>query len=1052
MPTVTSAPGLFTSINEVEAPEGSLLQADNCVIRSKGIVEPRRGIYKNSYNYGSINSPQASKQGFFYQDTLHVVYNTTSGSITSKIAYDTGSAFTDYTGSYYGADESLLRMKATAFRNNLYFTTTNGIYKISNVGTTPSVSGVNQALSYNTYCSGERGTIGSVVRSGTTVTVSLSGNNFITGEVITCTSSDANFPSGSKTITSRTFTNFTYTEAGAAATSTASIIYETTPLVDAAGFLADGYQCAYRFVLDLPDNNQQILLGPPSDKFVVANVSGTNGWVTGQSKNVQLRVLLPSGLPSNARLWVYRSEQVLTTVPVSEEMYKIYERALSAEDLSRRVVLIKDIVLDSLLTEVLYTAPSAETSLAANYEPSYAKDIASWSNRLWFANTKGVYNKSIRIIGELPDSCLFRITQFNADGTTTSFDVGGRTNKAALGFIGHFFIPTSGSVSTRLRETALNVVNSINALSTNTFLNAFYDEDEDTGIGFIRLESLTNLPFTISYRPTIPPFTSTGNTRVFIDPILPLRTSAADTAFSYSTITLARASNLVTASITTHAFIVGDSITVSAAADASFNGTFTVTSTTANTLTWTQTAANASTTGTVSFNGPFTEGAASQETNVNRVFYSKLQQGEAVPLLNYIDIGAPGKQILRIVPLRERLYVFKEDGIYTVAGEYPFRVDLLDDTAKLLAADTCAIVGNQIFCLTSQGVVSVGESGVSIVSRPWETDLFIKVQEQLYNRERFGTDTLSQSWGCGYESDRNYLFQLGNSVYGPIYVYNYLNKVWTVWARGQKWAALHPVKDKLYFGHPTTTTIDIERKTRADFSCDYCDNKVTTTIVSTSGDDGTGRPNVMVLSGGTWPDAGDIIFVDNSEYPTGATELVDAVNAYPQLNEVVVAVVTSRNNNTINFEYIGGTDVLGGFGSAVSSTLYVYQKYPVTLKWNALNAGAPAIVKQFEEWSPIFNVRTFRDATVSFGADSQSNNDVTNVVTASPFFNDGRTKQELSTLRINPISKRVAVPRNQQRCTNLTVTFTIDEACAYWRLLGYNYEAQGVGPLTGRKK
>jgi hypothetical protein len=743
-------------------------------------------------------------------------------------------------------------------------------------------------------------------------------------------------------------------------------------------------------------------------------------------------------------------------------MYKIYERALSAEDLSRRVVLIKDIVLDSLLTEVLYTAPSAETSLAANYEPSYAKDIASWSNRLWFANTKGVYNKSIRIIGELPDSCLFRITQFNTNATTTSFDVVGKTNKTDLGPVNNFFIPTSGSTSTRLRETASNAVNSINAFSTNTFINAFYDEDEDTGIGFIRLESLTNLPFTISYRPTAPPSVSTGDTRVFIDPILPLRTSAADTAFSYSTITLARASNLVTASITTHAFIVGDSITVSAA-DASFNGTFTVTSTTADTLTWAQTAANASTTGTVSFVGPFTEGSATQETNVNRVFYSKLQQGEAVPLLNYIDIGAPGKQILRIVPLRERLYVFKEDGIYTVAGEYPFRVDLLDDTAKLLAADTCAIVGNQIFCLTSQGVVSVGESGVSIVSRAWETDLFIQIQKRLYDRERGVSDYLNFSWGCGYESDRNYLFQIGRDVTATVYVYNYLNKTWTTWIRSQNWAAIHPIKDKLYLGIGFNTnirnTIQIERKTLTDFSCDYCDDKLEATIVSVSGSDSQGRANVVVISGTSTATVavGDIIYAENailSAPPGYYSELVVAVNDDPTLADVIVALVTSvtygGGNTTLGIEYVSNNTAYD-FNFALAP-LYVYKKYPVTLKWNAFNAGAPAIVKQFDEWSPIFNSRTFRDATVSFGADSQSNNDITNVVTASPFFNDGRVTQELSTLRINPISKRVAVPRNQQRCTNLTVTFVVNEACAYWRLLGYNYEAQGVGPLTGRKK
>lgn len=1068
MPSVTTAAGLVTSINELEVPEGSLLRADNCVIRSKNVIEPRRGFFKNSYNYGGVigpgNTPEPSNQGFFYQDKLHVIYK---NGTESRLAYDTGTAFVDYAGlatfgnsEYFGADETLMRLKSAVFRNNLYLATRNGGIKVSNVGSTPALSGVPQALSYISRTTGDMGSLGRVSRTGSTVTVSYntlgagaSGAapvSFYPGEVVYATSSDANFPAGSKTVVRDIPSgvgqrSFTYSEAGSAVTSAASVVYETQVLVDSAGFLADGNHCAYRFVLDLPDNNQQILLGPPSDKFVVANVSGTTGWVTTESKNVQLKIRLPAGLPANARLWIYRSEQVATTIPTSEDMYKIYERALSASDLANRVVIIKDIVLDSLLSEVLYTSPTAETSLSANFDPPWSKDIASWSNRLWYANTKGNYSKSIRVIGELPDEMFFLITS-----GSTSESVVAETTASAVTGINDFFVPTSGgSVTTRLRQAALNIVEAINRFSALVY--AFYDEDLDTGIGFIRLESQNNAAFTIVAKPASG---ASGEFRTFIDPVLPLAASG-NGGYSNSTRSLTRADNVVTVfnAGTVYPYISGDKITISNAVDTSFNGTFTllsvVTSGGATTLTYAQTAANASTTGTVAYAGPYTDAAAIQETNTNRLFYSKLQQGEAVPLLNYLDIGAPGKQILRIIPLRERLYVFKEDGIFTIAGEYPFRVDLLDDTAKLLAADTCAIVGNQIFCLTSQGIVSVGEAGVAIVSRSWETELFVLVQQELYDKALYGTDKLVKSWGCGYESDRNYFVSVGESLY--VYVYNYLNKVWTRWERAQNWGALHPTLDKLYCGNRYNQTVDIERKTMYNFSCDYADNKYTRVISTATIPDSLGRATQLTLTV-AGPTVGDLLFSPGVQLPGGITELEEACRYDPTLSFFEVATVVAvnpANAAIVTVEYIGGS---ASFGFADNETIYVYQKYPVTLKWNALNGGQPALVKQFEEWSPVFNARSFRNATISFGADAQSNDNLTSVVNAAPFFNDGRTEQELSTERINPISKRVAIPRAQQRATNLTVTFVVEEACAYWRLLGFNYEGKSISNLANRKK
>lgn len=1045
MPTVTSAPGLVTAINEAEAPEGSLLEANNCVIRNKDVIEPRRGFAAYPYTFGGATA--RAKQAFVYQDKLHVQHSAGGSLLSGTISYDTGANFADYSGSYIGPDEPLLRMKSVSFRNNLYMTTTNGVYKISNVGNTPQTAGVPQALGYISHNTGNLATgvaspgVTKLATAGggfVTVTNTDFATQFVTNEKIFCTSSDVDFTSGTKTVTSTSGTGFTYRDPVGGATGPAinPVYFQTQPLVDSSGFLADGNHCAYRFVLDLPDNNQQILLGPPSDKFVVANIDGTVGWVTAQSKNVQLRIGLPSGLPANARLWIYRTEQVPTSIPTSEDMYKVYERALTAEDLTRRLVVIKDIVIDALLEEPLYTSPTFEGILGANFAPPKAKDVNSWSNRLWFSNTTSPYEIVIRMLA-VPTSAASNYTMdFYEPGPLGNqrlyFEDSVSATYTEMNFVLIVNDPTK-SVSQNIEQTSRNIVTAINKYFTN--LNAFYESGEGDPPGIIRIRSVNNLPIIVSFK--------VGNTslsqRDIFDPVLPI---FSENEPGFWTVDLIRNNNIVTATFTggsVNVLIPGEQVTIPAGVPDFPAGTFTVLNVTDSTITYAQAGVNASASSvSIGYAGPFTDGTFTQEVVVNRLFYSKQQQGEAVPLLNYIDVGAPGKQILRIIPLRERLYVFKEDGIFTVAGEYPFRVDLLDDTARLLAADTCAIVGNQIFCLTSQGVVSVGESGVAIVSRSWENELLNQIQDITYIDSLTGSKGIAYSWGCGYESERSYFLQIGQFGNDRVYVYNYLNRVWTRWVRSQRWGLVHPKTDRLLFGAQSNNFVFQERKTASYNSLDYCDLKITGTLGSA---DDTNYPiSGSLVIGGPPVEVGDIVYCGISSDPSG--------NFYANEN---VGVVTNIVSGIVYFDYLIYDE---GFSAYVGQPIQIYKKYPVTLKWNALNIGAPAVVKQFDEWSPIFNVRTFRNATVEFSSDAQDmpGFNVTNTVVGSPFFNDGRSNQLLSTSRINPVSKRVAIPRNQQRCTNLIVTLTINEAMAYWRLLGFNYEAKPISPLANRKK
>jgi len=43
---------------------------------------------------------------------------------------------------------------------------------------------------------------------------------------------------------------------------------------------------------------------------------------------------------------------------------------------------------------------------------------------------------------------------------------------------------------------------------------------------------------------------------------------------------------------------------------------------------------------------------ATNLVNPNRIYYSKFQQPEAVPIVNFIDVGSKDTQILRVIALR----------------------------------------------------------------------------------------------------------------------------------------------------------------------------------------------------------------------------------------------------------------------------------------------------------------------------------------------------------------------------------------------------------------
>jgi hypothetical protein len=212
----------------------------------------------------------------------------------------------------------------------------------------------------------------------------------------------------------------------------------------------------------------------------------------------------------------------------------------------------------------------------------------------------------------------------------------------------------------------------------------------------------------------------------------------------------------------------------------------------------------------------------------NRVYYAKHQQPEAVPVLNYEDVGSKDQEILRIIALRESLYVFKNDGIFKISGEGGptpfFKASVYDNTAILKAPDTVVTLGNQCYFYGNQGIVRLGDANMESISRPIED----KVIPFLKSNPNLST----AAFAVGYESDRALLLWTVKSKLDTVATvclrYNTYTQTWTEWEIPKRCAVLNSHEDTMYFGSAVDNYIEVERKNFDRF--DYADRELTATM------------------------------------------------------------------------------------------------------------------------------------------------------------------------------------------------------------------------------
>lgn len=978
--------GLYTNSNPHSAiPPGALTEADNCVIRSKDQLEPRRGMGADS---NAIATTGLTQNALAFYDSGRIAQYLSAGG-SQKLAYSTGGAWTSHSATFIPPDITLLRMKFAEASQNLYFNTSLGVKRITSLAITPAASGLPAPACYDTTAlatgsglAGAPNATGSFLPVNSAVAYRVvHGARDVNGNLILSAPSDRIVISNPANATVaagllvRTLTTTVTATVSSHSFKVGMLVYFTEAAEVGPTAFATGLAAGHTITAVTPTTFTYLEGGANGPSAAIKTFSSG-------TKQVFVEALLdPSASVIGAFYRIYRTLTTATAgADPGDEMYQIYEKVVTST-----VASMTDTTPESsLFSNPLYTNPKSGDGIgSANVQPPFCKDLTAWQQRMWFANTSHKQRYTFQIVGcGTPDGVQAGDIISIGDLTLRWYDISGGAVSADhwdIAFTTALTPAQNIEFSARSLVSVLNYNWGISGLST---LRASYISNQGEAPGKILIESASYGASTFYV----------GSTRAAsYSPVPPVSAVVANTS--------ARVGTTVTVNTSTsHGFSTGDVIRLAASQPvAAFPvGAKTITVTSATQFTYTE-AGSATSFPATTYVVHSQAQASDNDSKPHGVYYSKAQEPEAVPLLNYVTVGAKNKQILRIVPLREKLFVFKDDGLFTISGNAPFlQVDALDTTLRLVAPDSAVVLGNQIYCLTNQGVVTVSDSGVGVISFPIEQDIL--------NRVALATNVRKSAFGISYDSDRMYILAIPANGSGTScdkqWVYNYVTKAWTTWSLGGlaisadevRHGGVDPLYDKLVWcGNSDYVVVERKSHTQADY---YGDNSTSVTATRTGSD-----VNLSPVPSGYGPNDG-LITNDG----TFTTDYAVAPN------EVVIS----------------NTAIADGAG-----TYYVHYNCTITFVRDAL--AMPGVAKQFKEIVLHFSAQNIRNLYPVIATEHASQT-MSTVGTAPTLFP--------ASVSFNPKNIRFLVPLSCQRGTSLAVGFITPSAGTYFRLDGYSIELE----------
>lgn len=495
----------------------------------------------------------------------------------------------------------------------------------------------------------------------------------------------------------------------------------------------------------------------------------------------------------------------------------------------------------------------------------------------------------------------------------------------------------------------------------------------------------------------------------------------------------------------------------------------------------------------------------------NRIYFSKISQPESVPIVNFVDIGPQDEPIERIVALRDNLMVFKTDGIYILTGSSAvsgFSVRLLDSSSSLAAPDSATVLDNQIFCLTGEGVSTVTETGVSVISRPIEDRIFGVVNS------RFNFKDIT--FGVAYDSDKAYCLWLPEKVTDTVatqcYRYNTYERSWTRWDVPATCGLIKQNDDKMYLGAGNREYVYQERK-NGDRT-DHCDRSF---ILQVPADDAVSGEKLRV-SNIQELQIGDAILqeqyvtlayynrllrkldldkgLNDSDYES-SLKAVPGDNIAEKMSALNAKLIADDDSGTItahtflNSDWadlqVKYNDLMVELNDPACDTIYkdykdsegitpyealiteidtiknvVTLNYPLPLlegdfeafkmfetviQWSPQHFGDPSGTKQVREGTVMFDQNNFYSAFLAYSSDLSAS------FVEDSFKGKGTGYWGYGTWgdpniywggNGNDIPYRTIIPRQKQRGRYLNVRFRHNNAREYWRIVGISAVVKSV--------
>jgi len=672
----------------------------------------------------------------------------------------------------------------------------------------------------------------------------------------------------------------------------------------ASGMMATNTQVAYRILWGSRDANNNLYLGTPSQRIIVANTSGG-------SRDVSLTFTIPAGITTDDFFQVYRSkESASSTDEPNDELQLVYEKNPTAGEITAKSVTFTDSTPVSLMGASLYTNASQEGIQEANDEPPFAKDICTFKNYTFFLNVKTKQRLNIKLLAVSGSGLV-------ADDTITIGGVVFTAKSSETIASGYFKVSTGGSAAQNISDTAQSLVKVINQYASNTSVYAYYAS------GYQDLPGQINLVM-----------------RTLGDTTFPVVTSRA-AAFDLGT------------------------------------------------------------------------GVSSNDSYAHGLMYSKKQQPEHVPTAHLEFVGSKNFEGRRIIALRDSLFILKDDGVFRLTGSGGnWSIDPLDTSTKIIAPDSAVVVNNQIFALCDQGIVTISDVGVQVISRPIEDAIAGLISADY-------TKLKTLSFGVGYETDRKfYLFTIGSSSDAyptQAFVYNTFTQAWTNRVKNAKHAVVNLSDDRMYICNPDDKHVLQERKSLT--FRDYIDEEVDGfSVVSSSG-------TSVVLNTTVGLDIGYLLYSSSNVY------------------SVITDVAAATSTVTVNDIKVWPT-----------GAVTVYKGIDSEIEYTAQHFDNPGVMKHFQEVALLLREASFIAGDLSFFTDISGGYSDTRV--AGNFGSNlwglfawgsgtwgGITRQK-------PI--RVFVPREKSRGSLISIKFGVNSSYAKWSLNGISVQFEWVSERTGR--